>query len=155
MFPEYCFRKGESFCYETAVYLRTLKSSKLGDIVSCLSEEQCNLIGCLFLASVTQTILKTKLGESSRVIISQKWDIICWMIKNDKCLSMICSSAIDCELSQWADWQECSATCGKKSVQVRRRKVLQKAKHGGIPCAARREKRFCSLPMCPNEDVWV
>ncbi|XP_046327753.1 spondin-1-like isoform X1 [Haliotis rufescens] len=73
------------------------------------------------------------------------------LMKKKKCKVDRCP--IDCELSQWADWQECSATCGKKSVQVRRRKVLQKAKHGGIPCAARREKRFCSLPMCPNEDL--
>lgn len=44
------------------------------------------------------------------------------------------SHAIDCELSEWAEWTTCSKSCGV-GWQARMRRVMQEAKFGGRPCA--------------------
>jgi len=44
------------------------------------------------------------------------------------------SHAIDCELSEWAEWTCCSKSCGT-GWQARMRRVIQEAMFGGRPCA--------------------
>lgn len=44
------------------------------------------------------------------------------------------SHAIDCELSEWAEWTTCSKSCGL-GWQARMRRVMQEAMFGGRPCA--------------------
>ncbi|CAE7889731.1 SPON1, partial [Symbiodinium microadriaticum] len=44
------------------------------------------------------------------------------------------SHAIDCELSEWAEWTSCSKSCGT-GWQARMRRVIQEAMFGGRPCA--------------------
>ncbi|KAL5010540.1 hypothetical protein ScPMuIL_012845 [Solemya velum] len=61
--------------------------------------------------------------------------------------------AINCEMGEWEEWSACSKSCGENSIQERRRPILQRAKHGGIDCPAKREKRFCNLPMCPKAEM--
>ena len=40
---------------------------------------------------------------------------------------------VDCGMTEWSDWSECSATCGK-SVRVRLRRVVRWDEHGGRSC---------------------
>lgn len=44
------------------------------------------------------------------------------------------SHAIDCQLSEWAEWTTCSKSCGL-GWQARMRRVIQEAMFGGRPCA--------------------
>ncbi|KAJ8314537.1 hypothetical protein KUTeg_006687 [Tegillarca granosa] len=65
-----------------------------------------------------------------------------------KCKAAKCP--VNCEVGEWGTWSACSETCGKNSVQKRRRKITRRPKFGGMDCPARKEKRFCKLGMCPN-----
>ena len=40
---------------------------------------------------------------------------------------------VDCELSEWSDWSECSVTCGS-GMQVRVRSILTEPADGGRKC---------------------
>lgn len=60
---------------------------------------------------------------------------------------------VDCKLGEWGEWSPCSQTCGDNAVQLRRRPRLTKPKNGGLACPSKREKRFCSVPMCPDADM--
>ncbi|XP_041350628.1 spondin-1-like [Gigantopelta aegis] len=60
---------------------------------------------------------------------------------------------INCKMGPFGDWTPCSKTCGKRSVQTRWRRIIQKPRHGGMSCPRRREKRFCSVPMCTTSKL--
>ncbi|KAK3578437.1 hypothetical protein CHS0354_037408 [Potamilus streckersoni] len=68
--------------------------------------------------------------------------------RTKKCKAKQCP--IDCHMSSWSPWSSCSETCGPKAVQLRRRTVIQKPQHNGVPCSSRKEKRFCNLPECTD-----
>ena len=61
---------------------------------------------------------------------------------------------IDCMVSEWSDWSECSATCGK-SYKFKRRIVKQDAIGKGKKCPRKLEKkRRCETQKCRKyEDV--
>lgn len=58
---------------------------------------------------------------------------------------------VDCELSDWSDWSECSAECGG-GEQTRTRSIITEPAHGGAACGALTETRACNEHLCP-EDV--
>jgi hypothetical protein len=62
-----------------------------------------------------------------------------------------CSNAfppVDCTLSEWQAWTDCSATCGP-GFHRRMRRILEDAQHGGKACAdAVREVGACTMHDC-------
>lgn len=54
---------------------------------------------------------------------------------------------IDCLLSAWSDWSQCSADCGD-GIQLRNRTVLRAPSSNGAECGALVEKKNCFLKNC-------
>ncbi|CAK8681955.1 unnamed protein product [Clavelina lepadiformis] len=60
---------------------------------------------------------------------------------------------IDCEVSKWSGWSNCSDSCGN-GTQARNRTIIHLAQHGGTPCPAEaklKENTTCLLKECPIE----
>jgi hypothetical protein len=55
---------------------------------------------------------------------------------------------VDCKVSLWSDWSDCSATCGS-GEQVRARAVTGEANYGGKVCPVLRQKQKCESGPCP------
>jgi Spondin-like TSP1 domain len=56
---------------------------------------------------------------------------------------------VHCEMSGWSDWSKCSKDCGP-GTQVRTRRVLTQAAHGGDACPSELEEtRDCEVKPCP------
>merc|ERR1719229_921662 len=53
------------------------------------------------------------------------------LIEEEACSELPCP--VDCEVSEWSPWGDCSATCGE-GVQSRTRGVDVPAAHGGAEC---------------------
>lgn len=53
---------------------------------------------------------------------------------------------VDCELSEWGDWDECHRSCGG-GVQSRQRQILAHAEFGGALC----EDNLAEMRMCNEE----
>ena len=63
------------------------------------------------------------------------------------------SPVYDCEVSEWAEWAQCSAgpvpgACGRGS-QERRRLVTRPESNGGVSCPDLHQTRVCHVP-CPE-----
>ena len=58
------------------------------------------------------------------------------------------SCPIDCVVSQWGEWGDCSKECGP-SERRRIRKVLVPPKGGGKPCPILSESKRCNTLPCP------
>lgn len=63
---------------------------------------------------------------------------------------------IDCKLSDWTLWSDCSVSCGPGQAE-RSRQVQVAALFGGRDCAAGNltyEKKYCSVDTCPVDCEW-
>ena len=66
------------------------------------------------------------------------------------CVTGICP--IDCALTKWGAWTECTKTCGSGAERYRHRIARRNAKWGGKPCPVLRESASCDLTLgeCPR-----
>lgn len=66
---------------------------------------------------------------------------------------------VDCELSDWGHYGECSTRCGF-GMKERTKRVLTEPKNNGKPCGTRRERLVCygnncKVPRAPEEGLAV
>ena len=59
------------------------------------------------------------------------------------------AGSVDCEVEDWSEWSDCSATCGG-GTKTRGRGVVQAAENGGAVCPALEEKEPCNTDQCPG-----
>ncbi|CAK8681968.1 unnamed protein product [Clavelina lepadiformis] len=67
------------------------------------------------------------------------------------CNQMDCP--VDCTVSVWSSWSECSQSCGN-GTQERRRHIVKENQHGGLSCPennALTEMRICTMMDCPMD----
>jgi hypothetical protein len=57
---------------------------------------------------------------------------------------------VDCVMTEWSQWSNCSAECGE-GEQTRSRTVVTPAKFGGAACGASIETRKCIVKPCPKD----
>ncbi len=60
--------------------------------------------------------------------------------------------AVDCILSPWTSWSQCSVSCGLGSL-YRQRNILRDARPGGSCGGAQFDSRACFLQACPGTDL--
>jgi hypothetical protein len=56
---------------------------------------------------------------------------------------------IDCSVSGWTTWNDCSAPCGG-GKQTRNRTIMQPAQYGGKDCSNLSETQVCNTQACPT-----
>lgn len=61
---------------------------------------------------------------------------------------------VDCVVSDWSDWSDCTASCGG-GIQVRTRTVLVPAANGGAACPELEEYRACNEQECCESDWFI
>eukprot|EP00117_Sycon_ciliatum_P033516 scpid26575/ scgid3652/ Spondin-1; F-spondin; Vascular smooth muscle cell growth-promoting factor len=59
---------------------------------------------------------------------------------------------IDCEVSAWSPWDQCSVTCAS-GQQTRARQITVPQKGIGLPCPPLADQRICTKVVCPVDCV--
>ncbi|KAK3550975.1 hypothetical protein QTP70_011460 [Hemibagrus guttatus] len=63
-------------------------------------------------------------------------------------------NCVDCVMSLWTAWSQCSVSCGLGSL-FRQRKILRDARPGGSCGGAQFDSRACFLQACPVDGQWA
>lgn len=95
------------------------------------------------------------IGASSKFVIKRNQLCVgdvssnsCLDISNFKQIADFCNQPpVNCEVSEWGPWDECSKPCGK-GTQTRKRTVLKAAQNGGTACPVLVETQDCNTQAC-------
>lgn len=63
------------------------------------------------------------------------------------CLPNCVSSAINCAMSEWTEWSECTKSCGKGHT-IRTRTVTLEPQFGGDHCSETIQRKKCKIRKC-------
>eukprot|EP01135_Chromosphaera_perkinsii_P002433 Nk52_evm39s223 gene=Nk52_evmTU39s223 len=58
---------------------------------------------------------------------------------------------VNCQVSSWGQWSNCTNACGEKSEIIRTRFVIQPSANGGEGCPSLEEKKPCPVLMCASQ----
>jgi len=62
---------------------------------------------------------------------------------------------VDCKLSEWTAWSQCSTSCGP-GISERARAVSMPAQYGGRDCHEEAyQKKYCTSDICPIDCQWA
>ena len=61
--------------------------------------------------------------------------------------------AVDCVVSDWSNWNTCTAECGSTGVRSRTRSITTPPLNGGLACPATTEVQACNRVPCPVDCV--
>eukprot|EP00656_Telonema_subtile_P054704 TRINITY_DN8238_c0_g1_i1.p1 TRINITY_DN8238_c0_g1~~TRINITY_DN8238_c0_g1_i1.p1 ORF type:complete len:539 (+),score=107.56 TRINITY_DN8238_c0_g1_i1:120-1736(+) len=67
------------------------------------------------------------------------------------CNTHQCPIKVDCSVSVWAAWGQCSKSCGR-GTHSRSRSIAAHPTHDGLSCPALNETRSCNTQGCPPRD---
>lgn len=70
---------------------------------------------------------------------------------NEYIKNTIKSLPVDCKLSEWSQWGNCSKQCGG-GVKLRNRTIITAPLNGGTPCPTLSESQVCNIQLCLNID---
>ena len=75
--------------------------------------------------------------------------VFCKSIGNLEFIKLVLIILVDCEYSDWNEWQECDKQCGG-GTQSRTREVTREAWYGGIKCTDEDaiESQKCNEQLC-------
>ncbi|HEY5973117.1 MAG TPA: Ig-like domain-containing protein [Geobacteraceae bacterium] len=57
---------------------------------------------------------------------------------------------INCEVSSWSAWSNCSGSCGSTGTQSRSRTIITQPANGGLACPVLAESQACQTAACPT-----
>lgn len=77
--------------------------------------------------------------------IEQQWDFVA--TGNDMLGEAMVSKAVDCEVTEWSQFSECTKECGS-GVQKRTRAIAKASINGGMRCGVLVENRKCATQPC-------
>ena len=63
---------------------------------------------------------------------------------------MLLPFIVNCELSQWGEFDECTKPCGGGTM-TKNRTITVPPQHGGQDCDALSEKQACNVDPCPSK----
>eukprot|EP00057_Strongylocentrotus_purpuratus_P033502 XP_791634.3 PREDICTED: spondin-1 [Strongylocentrotus purpuratus] len=58
---------------------------------------------------------------------------------------------VDCMMTAWGEWSECSKSCGKGKM-LRQRMIKQRPRNGGEECGQTKERQSCNVARCTSVD---
>ncbi|KAI4900579.1 hypothetical protein NFI96_017260 [Prochilodus magdalenae] len=109
-------------------------SCRLSDNAVCGQGTKTRLLNCVRSDGKLVELNKCKEWGPSRGKLSAPCEVSC---------------PVDCLLSDWSLWSECSHTCGAQSQMTRSRLVLQQAGEGGRPCPSQlSQSKPCPIRPC-------
>lgn len=76
------------------------------------------------------------LRSDGRIVEVSKCEEFSTSIPLTTYLSCEVACPVDCRLTQWTQWSECSKTCGNDAVRTKHRSILQEPNQKGRPCPA-------------------
>lgn len=142
--------------------LRTIKkmASCSGQVCPALSEnrkcnEQCCAVDCVVspwgrISQCTKTCGGGVRSRTRTVLTNSACDgASCPLLKQSRRCGTECCP-VDCGVSDWAKWSNCSATCAG-GLQSRTRSVVNKTVCGGLSCPKMTEDRSCNTQCCSKD----
>jgi hypothetical protein len=123
----------------------------LTDSQSCNNHkcpEDCDVSGYGTWSTCSTTCGKGSQDRTRRIIKHPKYGgkVCPGLSESSECFLLECP--VDCKLSDWSDWSECSTTCAEGS-QSKTKSITTRPKFGGKSCGLKTKRQPCNAGPCP------